>query len=302
MPTACRLLTAALLTLTLVASAAVAQTPAKKPSPDDQYVPGPDSKPQEGVPKGKVTKHSWTDSKVFPGTVRDYWVYVPAQYDGATPACLFVCQDGVQYAAPTVFDNLIHKKQMPVTIGLFINPGVFPPREGQPAKRPDGKPNTRSNRGVEYDTLSDAYARFLIEEMLPELQKTYKITDNPDGRCIAGSSSGGICAFTVAWQRPDAFRKVLSHVGSFAFAEDSGSGHSYPWLIRRNPPKPIRVFLQAGSNDLDRDWGSWPLANLEMASALQFAGYDYKLEFGDGAHDHIHGGAILPESLEWLWR
>jgi enterochelin esterase family protein len=181
-----------------------------------------------------------------------------------------------------------------VTIGIFINPGSFPPVE--PGKDPV------SNRRFEYDTMDDKNARFLIDEILPAVGEKYRLSTDPEHRGICGASSGGICSFTVAWQRPDAFRKVLSHVGSFAFAEDSGSGHSYGWLIRRNPRKPIRVFLQAGANDLDRDWGSWSIANLDVASALNFAGYDYKLEFGDGAHDHIHSGAILPESLEWLWR
>ncbi len=262
---------------------------------------GPDSQRKPDVPRGKVTKHEW-HSTIFPGTVRDYWVYVPAQYETAKePASVMVFQDGGVYLneegpvrAPVVFDNLIHQRRMPVTIGIFVNPGAFPPVG--PGKNPV------SNRRFEYDTMDDKYARFLIEEILPEVAREHRTSDDPERRGICGASSGGICSLTVAWQRPDAFRKVLSHVGSFAFAEDSGSGHSYAWLIRRNPRKPIRVYLQAGANDLDRDWGSWPIANLDVASALNFAGYDYHLEFGDGAHDHIHGGAILPESLAWLWR
>lgn len=258
---------------------------------------GPDSQMQQGVPEGKVTQHRWEESKIFPGTVRDYWVYVPAQYDGKTPACVMVFQDGGWYVdnkrdfrVPIVFDNLIHKGDMPITIGIFINPGEFPPaKEGAEPRR---------NRSFEYDSLSDRYARFLLEEILPEVGKEYKLTDDPQGRAVGGISSGGICAWTVAWERPDAFGKVLSHVGSFT---NIRGGHVYPSLIRKTEPKPIRVFLQAGENDLDNQFGHWPLANKQMAAALAFAGYDYKFVIGDGGHNGKHGGAILPDSLRWLW-
>jgi enterochelin esterase family protein len=269
----------------------------------DDYKPGPDSMRQEGVPKGAVTKGRWV-SKVFPNTVREYWVYVPAQYDGKRPACVMVFQDGGgwvkedgDYRVPVVFDNLIHRREMPVTAGIFINPGH---RFEGPEPQLPGKGERANNRSVEYDTLSDQYARFLIEEMLPEVGKTVKLTDDPEGRAIAASSSGGICAFTVAWERPDAFRKVLSHVGSFT---NIRGGHNYPPLIRKTrPPKPIRVFLQDGSNDLDNQFGNWFLANQEMAAALKFAHYDYRFVAGDGGHNGKHGGAILPDSLRWLWR
>jgi enterochelin esterase-like enzyme len=258
---------------------------------------GPESQRQPDVPQGVVTQHTWR-SEIFPGTERSYWVYVPAQYTGDAPASVMVFQDGGgyvnnegQFRVPIVFDNLIHLGKMPVTIGLFINPGVFPAvAEG---KEPI------SNRSFEYDTLSDQYARFLLEEMLPMLAMQYTLTEDPDQRAICGLSSGGICAWTVAWERPDAFRKVLSHVGSFA---DIRGGHVYPTRIRNTPPKPIRIFLQAGATDLDVPWGHWPLANLEMAAALNFMAYDYQLDFGDGPHNGEHGGAILPESLAWLWR
>ncbi|HQU45810.1 MAG TPA: alpha/beta hydrolase-fold protein, partial [Pirellulales bacterium] len=190
-----------------------------------------------------------------------------------------------------VFDNLIFGGDMPVTIGLFINPGAFPPKE------PNGQ--AKSNRSFEYDTLSDQYARFLLEEMLPELAKSYKLADDASARAICGISSGGICAFTVAWQRPDAFSKVLSHVGSFT---NIRGGHVYPALIRQTEKKPVRVFLQDGSGDLDNKFGNWPLANQQMAAALKFAGYDYQFVYGDGGHNGKHGGAILPDSLRWLWR
>jgi enterochelin esterase family protein len=265
----------------------------------DDYKLGPDSMEQPGVPKGKVTKSTWK-SEIFPGTVRDYWVYVPAQYDEKKPACVMVFQDGGAYQnpkgdfrVPAVFDNLIHKKEMPVTIGIFINPGAVP------STNTGEKP--RSNRSFEYDTLSDQYARFLEKEILPEVAKSYKLRKDAAGRAICGISSGGICAFTVAWQRPDLFSKVLSHVGSFT---NIRGGDVYPGLVRKTQrsPKPIRVFLQDGENDLDNVFGNWPLANRQMASALKFAKYDYKFVLGDGKHSGKHGGSILPESLRWLWR
>jgi len=264
----------------------------------EEYKLGPVSHPQEGVPRGDVTKHSFTNSTVFPGTVRDYWIYVPKQYDAGKPACLMVFQDGSsylntngQYRTAVVFDNLIAKKEMPVTIGVFVNPGVVPATE--PDKRP------RNNRSFEYDSLGDAYAKFLIDELLPKVSKKYSITADPDGRAIGGASSGGICAFTVAWERTDAFRKVLSHIGSFT---NIRGGHAYPALIRKTEKKPLRVFLQDGSGDLDNLHGNWPLANQEMAAALKFMNYDYRFEFGTEGHNGKHGGAILPDSLRWLWR
>ncbi len=264
----------------------------------DDYKLGPDSQEQPGVPKGTVTKHTRNDSKVFRGTVRDWWLYVPAQYDAKQPACVMVFQDGAnymnpkgQFRVPTVFDNLIHKKEMPVTIGIFINPGTFPPSE----KDKKG----RSNRSFEYDTLSDQYARFLEQEILPEVSKSYNLRKDAAGRAICGISSGGICAFTVAWERPDLFSKVLSHVGSFT---NIRGGDVYPGRVRRAPRKPIRVFLQDGSEDLDNMFGNWPLANQQMAKALEFKKYDYQFVFGHGKHSGNHGGAILPDSLRWLWR
>jgi enterochelin esterase-like enzyme len=266
---------------------------------DEQFQPGPDAQRKEGVPQGKVTQHKWT-SKIFEGTERDYWVYVPAQYDGKTPACVMVFQDGKGYVdekgavrVPIVFDNLIAQKAMPITIGIFINPGIKPPAAA------GGKPV--SNRSFEYDTLSDQYARFLTDEILPEVGKQYKLTDDPNGRAIGGISSGGICAFTVAWEKPDVFTKVVSHVGSFT---NIRGGHNYPPMIRKTQghPKPIRVFLEDGSNDLDNVYGNWYLACQEMAAALKFAGYDCKMELADGHHSNKHGGAIFPDTVRWLWR
>jgi enterochelin esterase-like enzyme len=281
-----------------VCSSAGAQK--KEASPDDQYVPGPDSKEKPGVPKGTITKHAWNDSKIFPGTVREYSIYVPQQYDAAKPACVFVCQDGIMYNAPIVFDNLIYQKEIPVTIGIFIKPGDEPLKPGEaPRKRPDGRPASPKNRSVEYDTLSDAYARFLLEEILPEVAKKYNLTKDPAGRCIGGSSSGGICAFTVAWERPDEFRKVFSTVGSFT---NIRGGNKYPELVRESPKKPIRIYQQDGANDIVNQYGSWPEANKAMAAALQEKGYDHKFVFGEGVHSQKHGTALFPDAMRWMWR
>jgi enterochelin esterase-like enzyme len=264
----------------------------------EEYKFGPDSERHDNVPKGAVTKHTWT-SKVFAGTLRDYYLYVPAQYDGKTPTAVMVFQDGHTYVGekgdfrvPVVFDNLIHKQEMPVTIAMLINPGHAGDSVPENPWRAD-------NRSFEYDTLSNQYARFLIGELLPEVGRDYKLTDDPDQRAICGISSGGICAWTVAWERPDVFRKVLSHVGSFT---NIRGGHNCAALIRKTPSKPIRVFLQDGKHDLDNEHGNWWLANLQMEAALKFKKYDYQFAGGDGGHDGKHGGAILPDSLRWLWR
>ncbi|MFN0067512.1 MAG: SMP-30/gluconolactonase/LRE family protein [Limisphaerales bacterium] len=270
----------------------------------DDYQLGPDSLERApGVPKGRVEHFQFNVSKVFPETSRDGWIYIPAQYDGTKPAALMVFQDGHAYLdekgqqrVPIVFDNLVAKGEMPVTIGVFINPG----HRGTNAPAASGWGN-RSNRSFEYDSLGGDYAQFLVDELLPFVAQKFgvKFTDDPDQRAIAGMSSGGICAFTVAWERPDQFRRVLSQIGSFT---NIRGGHAYPALIRKTERKPIRVFLQDGSNDLNNLHGNWPLANQTMASALAFAGYDHRFVLGDGAHNGKHGGAILPDSLRWLWR
>jgi enterochelin esterase family protein len=203
----------------------------------------------------------------------------------------YVKEDG-DFRVPIVFDNLIHKGEMPPTIGIFINPGI--PTGSEPSEE-----DLKQNRSFEYDTLSDQYSRFLLDELLPEVGKQYNLVDDPEGRAIGGISSGGICAWTVAWERPGAFRKVLSHCGSFT---NIRGGDRYPYLIRNTTPKPIRIFLQGGEQDLDLKWGNWALANQQMAAALKFSDYDYQFVFGKGGHDGKHGGAILPESLRWLWQ
>jgi enterochelin esterase-like enzyme len=260
----------------------------------EAYETHPDSTEQPGMPRGTLKQMPAWESKIFPGTKRDWWVYVPAQYKPESPAAVMVFQDGAgpKDYVPTVFDNLIAKKDMPVTVGIFIQPGT----------RADGG----SNRSFEYDTLSDQYARFLLEEILPEVEKTVKLRHDPASRAISGASSGGICAFTVAWERPDEFSKVLSWIGSFTNIASGKTvregGHNYEALVRKTPRKPIRVFLQDGANDLDNNNGNWPLANQTLAKSLSFARYDYRFEFGQGFHSNRHGRAILPDSLRWLWR
>ena len=262
----------------------------------DDYQLGPDSMEQAGVPKGTVEQFKFK-SEIFAGTVRDVWVYVPAQYDKEKPAAIMVFQDGGgyqnpkgQYRATVVMDNLIHKKDIPVMIGVFVNPGVF---EGKDPKKGG------SNRSFEYDSLSDQYVRFLEKEILPIVAKKYNVRQDAAGRGICGASSGGICAFTAAWERPDLFSKVLSHIGSFT---NIRGGDRYPGMIRKTPNKPIRVFLQDGSNDLNNEHGNWWLGNLQMESSLKYKKYDYQVVWGDGAHNGKHGGAILPDSMRWLWR
>jgi Enterochelin esterase and related enzymes len=255
----------------------------------EEYKLGPDSQPQPGVPKGVVTQYRQT-SKIYPGTTRDYWVYVPAQYKAEKPACLMIFQDGGgivsdkgTWRAPVVFDNLIAKGQMPVTIGIFINPGILT------ALSPNQQ--DRFNRSFEYDALGDRYARFLLEEIVPEVAKLYNLSSDPNDRAIAGSSSGGIAAFTAAWERPDAFHRVLSFVGSYT---NLRGGHVYSSLIRKTEPKPLRVFLQDGKADQSIYSGNWYIANQDMASALEYAGYDATFVVGTEGHNGKHGPRFCP--------
>jgi sugar lactone lactonase YvrE/enterochelin esterase-like enzyme len=277
------------LLLCLAAGSAVAQT----------YPTGPDSRPQPDVPKGEVLHDTFDRSKIFPGTTRDYWIYVPAEYRPDRPACLYVNQDGVQWNAPVVFDNLIYKKEMPVTIGVFVTPGVV--------KSPNGAAALdRYNRSYEYDGLGDGYARFLLEELLPavEAKKTsdgraIRLSKNPDDRAIGGSSSGAICAFTAAWERPDAFHRVFSAIGTYVGLR---GGDRYPTLIRKFEPKPLRIFLQDGSSDQNIYAGDWWMANQTMERALTFAGYEVNHVWGEGGHSGEQGTAIFPDVMRWLWK
>ncbi|MEM7145051.1 MAG: SMP-30/gluconolactonase/LRE family protein [Verrucomicrobiota bacterium] len=287
------------LSLLLTTLASAQTTPRQKES----YPIHPDATRLPGVPQGTVTKHTFTDSQLFPGTERDYYVYVPAQYQpGADkPACLMVFQDGHRFVSetgpskiPIVFDNLIHKGDMPVTIGVFVDPGVLPPPEG---RADDAQP--RLNRSFEYDTFDDRYASFLIYELLPEIDAQYTISADPNDRAICGASSGAIAAFNVAWFRPDQFRRVYSIVGTFVGLR---GGNEYPVLVRKTEPKPLRIFLQDGSNDLDIYCGDWFVANQDMLSALQYNGYEVDHLWGEGYHGAKHGGAIMPDVLRWLWK
>ncbi len=288
-----------------LASLAEAAQPAR-PAVDEQYVLGPDSQPQPGVPEGKVLEFTLEDSKTYPGFRRQWWLYIPPGYDGKTPLPVMVFQDGGgyvrrdgQWRVPVVLENLMAKKQLPKMAAIFVNPGDTPLAPGEPPrKRPDGRPASPRNRSVEYDTVSDKYATFLLEEIFPLARQHIAITDDPAGRGICGSSSGGICAFSAAWFRPDQFRKVYTTIGSFT---NIRGGNAYPEMVRKADAKPIRVFQQDGANDLLNQFGSWPEANKAMAAALKEKGYDHTFVFGEGTHNARHGASILPYALRWLW-
>src|SRR5882724_2630808 len=271
---------------------------AQTPQPTE-YKPGPDSSEQPGVPKGEIIKLRFDKSKIFPGTTREYSIYVPAQYKPDKPACVFVCQDGVKYKAPTVFDNLINKKEMPITIGVFVTPGVVKAADGTTAL-------DRFNRSYEYDGLGDNYVRFLLEELLPEVEtktttdgRAIRLSHDANDRSIGGESSGAIAAFTAAWERPDAFSRVFSSIGTYVGLR---GGDRYPTLIRKFETKPIRVFLQDGSGDLNIYGGDWWMANQTMERALIFAGYEVQRVWGDNGHNGGHATMIFPDAMRWLWK
>jgi enterochelin esterase family protein len=267
----------------------------------DDFVESPLHRENPNVPHGTVTKMPAWESKVFENTTRDWSIYVPAQYKPETPAAVMVFFDGHDYVGakghwrvPIVFDNLIASGDMPVTIAIFIDPGHDKSKE---------KPQSawkNSNRSLEYDSLGDRNAKFITEEILPEVEKTYKISPDPELHAICGASSGAISAFTVAWERPDKFRKVLSTIGSFV---NLRGGNAYPSLIRKTERKPIRVYQQDSSGDLDNPFGNWPLANKTMHAALKYMGYDCRFDFVEGyGHNSNYGGSVFPEALKWLWR
>ena len=255
-------------------------------------------KSQADIPKGVVTKYTFDQSKIFPGTVRDYWIYVPRQYDPGKPACVYVNQDNVQFNAPAVFDRLIHEKAIPVVIGIFVTHGRV--------KALADSALDRFNRSYEYDGLGDQYARFLLEELLPEVEKkttsdgrAIRLSKDGNDRCIGGSSSGAIAAFTAAWERPDDFRRVFSAIGTYVGLR---GGNVYPTLIRKFEPKPIRVFLQDGSADHNIYGGDWWMANQEMERALTFAGYEVRHAWGEGGHNGKHATEVFPDAMRWLWK
>ncbi len=281
---------------------------------DDVYLPGPDSEAHPGVPQGKVTDWEKLPSNAYPGTLHDFCVYVPAQYDPATPVSLMIFQDGQAWLRPTgelratrVIDNLTYRREIPVMIAVFINPGRSPV---QPVATQSEWGDQSSNRPQEYNALDDKYASVIVDELLPVLYKRYNISRNPDDHAIGGASSGAIAAFTVAWHRPDQFRKVLCTIGSFV---NLRGGHVYPDIIRAAERKPIRVYLLDGVNDNRGVRGSdpaakydperdWHAQNIKMAAALTEKGYDVNYSWGIGTHNQKHAGAALPEMMRWLWR
>jgi enterochelin esterase family protein len=285
--------------------------PLSAQNPDDHYRLGPDSLEQENVPHGKVSGPNTLPCEVFPGTSHTYWTYVPAQYDPQRPCRLMVFNDGHAFLNPegdvratNVLDNLIHRRELPVMIAVFINPGRRPDQP-EPNSREWGDRTT--NRPLEYNALDDKYARVMIDELIPALKKDFNVSDDPADRGIGGASSGAIAAFTVAWERPDQFRKVLSLIGSYT---NLRGGHVYPEKVRAAETKPIRVFFQDGRNDNrgirrggeydpERDWF---LQNTRLVAALTEKGYDINYVWGIGAHNQKHGGAVLPEMMRWLWR
>jgi enterochelin esterase-like enzyme len=327
----CRFVLTALLGLLVVLQLAVTNTFAGPY--DDLYTLGPDSLPHDGVSHGKITEPKTIQSKIFPGTAHMYTVYVPAQYDPAKPACLMIFQDGHAYAdvngeyrIPNVFDNLIFRREIPVTIAVFINPGHTTNQPDFSASNWDAN----SNRGEEYNVLDDRYSQVILQELMPELKQAYNISDNADDRALSGASSGAIAAFTVAWHHPDQFHKVITTIGSFTAIR---GGDAYPSLINQSEKKPIRIFLEDGVND-NRGIGGrggrggrgntnattavtapapstdtvinpgrdWHGQNIRMVEALTAKGYDVNYAWTLGTHSNKHGGAIMPDMLRWLWR
>jgi gluconolactonase len=262
------------------------------------YPVDPASTENSTVPKGEIITFTFSTSKIFPGTARECFIYIPAQYKADKPACLYVNQDGIQWKAPTVFDNLIASKEMPITIGVFITPG----------KVIDSNKNAvpRFNRSFEYDGLGDAYARLILNEIFPEVEKkktkdgrAIRLSKSGNDRAIGGSSSGAIAAFTAAWEKPEEFSRVFSAIGTYVGLR---GGDRYPTLVRKYEPKPIRVFLQDGKNDLNIYGGDWFRANEDLESALTFAGYEVTHEWGEDGHNGNHGTAIFPKVMRWLWK
>jgi gluconolactonase len=260
------------------------------------YSLGPESQPQAGVPKGTLTQHVLAPGKYYPGTPHNYQIYVPAKYSASRPTPFMIFLDGNGYAGdgirvPVVFDNLIAKGDLPPMIGIFINPGVLPSGSEHA--------QNRYERIVQYDSLTPRFSSFLVDELIPEVGKSYNLSKDPNDRGIAGSSTGGVGAFVAAWNRPDQFRRVITLIGSFG---NFRGADRLPGLIRKTEPKPIRIVMQTGRQDLNNYAGSWYIENPRMAAALEFAGYDVRLELGEEAHNARHGASVMPDMLRWLWR
>jgi enterochelin esterase family protein len=281
------------------------------PNTDAYYHLGPDSLPQDGVPKGEIKGPFTLPSEAYPGTQHTYWIYVPKQYDPKVPAALMIYNDGQAYMNPegdvrafNVMDNLIYRREIPVMIGVFINPGRRP---DQPEPNAQEWGDKTTNRPQEYNALDDKYARVICDELMPVLYKGYNISKNPDLHGIGGASSGGIAAFTVAWQRPAQFHKVLSIVGSFT---NIRGGHAYADIVHSSEKKPIRIFMQDGRNDnrgqrrdgsYDEKW-DWFYQNVRLMKALTEKGYEVNYSWGIGKHGQKQGGMMVPEMMRWLWR
>ena len=260
----------------------------------------PDSYQKPGVPHGKASEMHTIVSKIYDGMKSNYWVYASPGVDPAVPAPLMVWQDGqnlvgdyARYRLFTVTENLVYQKLIPPMVHVLIQPGQ--------------SPDNRAMRSIEYDTVSDRYTRFLMEEVLPEVEKTYKLRQDGYSRAIGGESSGGICAFNVAWLMPDKFARVHSAVGSFTSIqwqpqEKLDGGNVYPFKVRKEPKRNIRVWMSDGSDDLENQFGSWPMQNIQMANSLKLRGYDFHFRFGTAAHGGAQAALDLPESLTWLWR
>jgi enterochelin esterase-like enzyme len=283
---------------------------------------GPDSYLKPGIPKGMLSQKSVLTSKVYDGMQSDYWVYTPAQYDPKTPAALMVWNDGQQYINRDsasikfldVVDNLTYEKKLPVTVYVFTMPGVATMPEGTPfyqavqrvAKTDTQAARTAALRGVEYETLSDQYARFLREELLPSVEKDYNIRKDAYSHAIAGLSSGALGAFTAAWEQPDLFSRVLVWVTPFTGGQWQpgvrDGGNIYPFRIRKEPRKNLRIWLQDGADDIENANGSVPLQNIAVANSFKLMDYDFHLSFGVGGHSPMQGSSELPESMAWLWR
>jgi len=295
------------------ATASTGQHPAmaETPNTDIYYRLAPDALVEDGVPQGEIRGPFTLPSQAYPGTQHTYWVYVPAQYDPAVPASLMIFNDGQAFKAPegevrapVVMDNLIYRREIPVMIGVFINPGRRP---DQPEPTPNNWGDRDTNRPTEYNTLDDKYARVIVDELLPVLYKEYNLSKDPERHGIGGSSSGAIAAFTVAWERPDDFRKVLSNVGSFT---NIRGGNAYPDIIRSSPKKPLRVYLVDGRNDnrglradgtydQSRDWF---YQNVRIEQALTEKGYDVNYSWGIQRHGQKMLQTVFPDMMRWLWR
>ena len=312
-----RIVPAGLMVVVGIVATALAQQPQgqapKGPDLNAYYLYGPDSQVHEGVPKGEVRGPFVIPSQAYAGTQHTYWVYVPAQYTRSVPVSLMIFQDGQAFKerdsgvrAPNVLDNLIYRREIPAMIAVFINPGRTPE---QPEPTPSNWGDRDTNRPTEYNSLDDRYARVIVDELMPVLYKEYNISKDPEHHGIAGASSGAIAAFTVAWQRPNDFRKVISIVGSFVNLGDRG-GDTYADIVRKSEKKPLRVFLQDGRNDnrgMGRGGGydprrDWFLQNVRLMQALTEKGYDVNYTWGINTHGQRMGGPILPEMMRWLWR